>query len=113
MALIQREYPPREQTLQLIRDSLTGWYNQTRAAYDNAVMLVWRNPFGLTPQEVFDTIGKDGAALVEYLQTVVKSLNDIGIEREPIAQPVPTDKEAKSNPDGSITVSDKAAPKEG
>lgn len=105
MAIIECEYEPTEHTLRLIKDSLTGWYNQTKAAYNNTIMLIWENPRGLTPQEVFDVIGKDGALLLAYLNSVVKSLNDIGIEEKPFADPVPNDKETKANPDGTVTVS--------
>ena len=59
------EPTPAERTAQILRDECEGLKNHARASYENILRMVWCNPWGLSPQDVFDVLGKRGAALLK------------------------------------------------
>lgn len=62
---------PEQQTLLQIRDSAFGARAVMLAAVNNCEALVWKNPYGLSPQQVFDALGVAGADLVSMKAAVV------------------------------------------
>jgi len=95
-----------EQTLQLLRDSVAGSYNQLRAAFNNACQLVWENPYKMTPAEVLAALGTDAAALFAYSNAVVGLLNTAAAETgEPVITAVVPDGVTYTlNADGTVTL---------
>lgn len=106
MALIEREVSPNETTLRTLRNLLTGWVNQTKAVQDHVRQLVWVNQYGLSPQEVFDLLARDGKELITLADMLGVAIETAG-EVKPVF--VPVEKELKENPDGTITVAVKKA----
>jgi len=74
---------------------LIGSYNDIR-------QMVWNNRQGLTPQEVFDALGTNGAELFQLSGLLVTTVNTAKPDTLDAAQPY----EFTINPDGTVTVGD-------
>lgn len=77
---------------------LVGSYNDIR-------QMAWENRAGLTPQEVFDAIGANGAELFQLSALLVNTVNTAKPDTLDSSQPY----EFTINPDGTVTVGDKVA----
>lgn len=63
-----------ERTAQILRDSLEGGRNVIRASLENVERMIWANPFGLSPQEVFDILGTRAGPLLALKATLLPIL---------------------------------------
>ena len=106
MALINPAYSPEESTQRLIIDSLSGWYNQTKATLDNVSMLVWQTPFDLEPQAVFSLLGKEGVNMLDYAEKI-KLVLEGTLPENAVDEFIPAEVDAKRNEDGTVIVSAK------
>lgn len=97
---------PQEQTLQLLKNNIAGSYQQLRASFNSAVMLIWQNPYGLSPQEVLDLLGTNAYSVFAYSNAVVTLLNQAATEtgETVITNVVPVGVTYTVNVDGSITL---------
>lgn len=64
------------------------------------LVLVWENPDGLSPQEVFDSLGTDAGAYLNVARKTIALLN----EELPGTLPEETPKPVTINDDGTVTV---------
>lgn len=105
MALIEITPNPTSQTRQLIRDGIQGWFNFTRACYDNIQNLIWENPFGLTPQQAFDSLGIDATELLVYAGEIEALFARRAPEGGELVSKRPEGVTITPNQDGTVTVS--------
>jgi hypothetical protein len=103
MALIETTIDPRVQTGRLIRDAFTGCANLMRMTMDNVEHLVWENPYGLAPQEVFDLLGPDAAQMVVYRETFLPMLQQV-FGADQIVSKRPKDAALTVDPSGTVKV---------
>lgn len=94
-----------QRTLQFLQDSLHGSLNTLRAAFDNGQMLVWENPYGLTPQEVFTALGENAGAMVAVSNATIAYINALAPEEKHIASKKPAETVLTVNEDGTVTLS--------
>ena len=78
-------------------------YQGLISSYNDIRTAVWENPAGLTPQEVFDALGTDGAELFQLSALLVNTVNSAKPDTLSGDQPY----EFTVNPDGSVTVGNK------
>lgn len=93
-----------QKTGQLLRDSLHGARAVMRSALENTEMLIWRNPFGLEPQAVFDLLGTNAGPLLA-LKAAVLPLLDAAFPGEVVDRLKPDGVTLTVNDDGTVTVS--------
>lgn len=96
---------PAEQTAQWISSAFAGCKSTIVATWNNLEQLVWRNPHGLTPQEVFDVLGSDGAAVVAWRNWLLPALQnspDLVNQWSDLRPPAAV---VTINPDHTVTVS--------
>jgi len=106
--LINNEPTPQEQTKNSLGSSLSNGYGTLLGSFNHGQCCVWQNPFGLTPQEVFDLYGKKAAKL---LAVSVATINYLNYARAFLRNPGEVIKSLKPagttltvNPDGTVTV---------
>lgn len=56
---------PATKTLLQLRDSAVGARQVMLAAVDNCEALIWKNPYGLKPEQVFAVLGSAGAEVLQ------------------------------------------------
>jgi hypothetical protein len=78
---------PEQWTEEQLTNTFVGAFAQMKGAFENAQMLVWNNPQGLTPQQVFDRYGTRAYGLLvlseatrTYLNQARQFLADPGAE---------------------------------
>ena len=107
--LIDNDPTAVERTRQTVLDAVMGLYYMNRATYDNLQILTWNNPYGLTPQQVFDAYGNKAAALVAIVTSMVTLNTTIsGKIKTPAAALVslnPAGVTVVVNADGTVTLS--------
>lgn len=97
--------PTAEQwTAQILRDECEGLRNHARASYENILSVVWRNPRGLTPQQVFTVLGHRGAAMLKAKELFGAMLAE-AFPANPPSDPKPKSAELTVSEDGTVTVS--------
>ena len=101
---------PGEQTAADIRAAITRLQQQQRFSrqqvgitLNRGAQLVWRNGRGLSPQQVFDSLGTDAAALLAFAADIraFVAAHDPG---NPIADPKPDGVTIAANADGTVTI---------
>lgn len=96
---------PATQTVRLIQDTLSGSLNQMRAAFDNGQMLVWANPYGLTPQQVLDALGTDAAVVFAASMAAEACINRPEVpEAKWVHGLMPAEVAPTINQDGTVTL---------
>ena len=89
-----------EKTRDLLVRSMQSLFSNMRAVYVNNYRMVWQNPDGLTPQEVFDGFGE---AAVEFFSTSLSLYRYLNmVVSDSLDLPAPY--ELTANADGTITV---------
>ena len=96
---------PEQQTARILADTLDGAKNVNRSALDNALLMIWSNPYGLTPQQVFNILGTRAAALLQ-LKALIVPLLEAAFPGEPISDPKPANVNLVTNEDGTVTVTE-------
>lgn len=71
-------------------------------SYNDLSKMVWHNPQGLTPQQVFDSLGTNAAELFELSALLVQTVNTAKPGTLDPAQPY----EYTVNEDGTVTAGD-------
>jgi hypothetical protein len=97
---------PKEQTRQMLINACIGWYNSTVPMVENIRMMIWKNPYGLAPQDVMDIMGKDTVKSLDAIQGVMDLLGTT-VPEKPIDALIPADADVKTNPDGTVVVTAK------
>ena len=87
--LLDFDISPAEQTLDIIRSGARGCLQQIKASVTNCGSLVWQNPFGLSPQGVFDVLDTQGEVLVNLLVTLRTAHNSTVAEAHHIGPLLP------------------------
>lgn len=90
-------------TARMILDSIVGAKNTLRSAWGNANALIWQNPYGLTPQQVFDALGTKAGLLLALSQQIVPLLEAADAEELPVLRPEGV--VITVNQDGTVTLS--------
>lgn len=99
---------PESVTQRTLTDFLTNAINSMRAASDSAQRIVWQNPWGLTPQQVFDVLGTSAGPTTQLWYGLAQLVNGAGITEN--GQPVqvtglmPAGTTLTFNVDGTVTV---------
>ena len=88
-----------------LRNALAGSYNQMRAAFISTDKLIWENPFGLTPQDVFTSLGRRGESVVNHLTALRQAVNATAPVGSGVASSKPGGVTVTLNPDGTVTLS--------
>lgn len=101
MALIANELDAETQTLRLLQDDATGFFNHGCAAFENMYRLVWNNPRGLSPQQVLNLLGVEAAKLFVLSYKLGELLNEAGAK---INNAVPEGVTYVANADGTVTI---------
>lgn len=70
--------------------------------YEELKTIVWENPQGLTPQQVFDSLGTSAGELFQLSAVLVQTVNTVQPNTLDAAQPY----QFTVNPDGTVTVGD-------
>ncbi len=104
MALIDFDISPAEQTLDIIRSGARGCLQQIKASVENSKSVVWQNPFGLSPQEVFDALDTQGKVLVDLLATLRTAHNSVVPAAHHIGALLPDGMTVTFNAEGKGTV---------
>ena len=98
-------------TERTLADTLAGCIASMRAAFDNAQRLVWQNPWGLTPQQVFDVMGATALQQVALAGGLAQLINGSGVLENgtpiQVVGLMPADKDMQFNQGGTVTVVDK------
>jgi hypothetical protein len=103
--IIEFTTPSADGTLRLLRDATTGCFHHMRSTFTNCDSLVWANPYGLTPQQVFDAIGARAAGLVDFLTRVAVAINALAPLELRIASSKPAGVVLVVNGNGTVTLS--------
>lgn len=90
-------------TARMILDGIVGAKNTLRGAWGNANALIWQNPYGLTPQQVFDALGTKAGLLLALSQQIVPLLEAADAEELPVLRPEGV--VITVNQDGTVTLS--------
>jgi len=103
----QERTPPtteqkQQQTVLRIQRQATHLFSQMGQTYEGIKQSVWGNQQGLTPQEVFDALGTNGAELFQLSALLVQAVNAAKPDTLDPAQPY----EFTINEDGTVTVGD-------
>ena len=106
MALIDFDPTAEEQTLNIIKSGVRGSLSQTKSSIEHAMSIVGENPFGLTPQEVFDVLGTQGLTLVNILMTLRTAFNSVAPSAHDIGALIPDGKTVSFDGEGNGTVGD-------
>jgi len=106
MALIEFDISPKDETLDILRKGARGCLAQMKASVENAISIVWQNPHGLTPQEVFDVLDTQGKTLVNFLTTLRTTYNGIAPTAHDIGALTPAGKTVSFDGEGRGTVED-------
>lgn len=96
---------PQEQTAHALRNIVVGGLNFLRATYDNGQQMVWQNPYGLTPQEVFDCLGADSGELVRISDALGDFINTFAPEDQQVGSKKPSVVVLTINADGTVVLS--------
>lgn len=91
MALIEPDISPQERTLSTLRSAIAGAYNIVAATVENCRMIVNANPWGLSPQAVFDLLADDGKELQQYTDAMGVLLNVNPAKAEEFTSITPVD----------------------
>lgn len=109
MALIKTHPSAQEATINTIHDSLTSTFQHLKSGWENTYNLIWHNPHGLTPKQVFELIGTDAAMLFafsydtgELINQAAAMLADSGTEG--VNNSIPEGVAYTVNADGSVTI---------
>lgn len=92
-----------ERTAALMRDEIAGLSNHIRASYENLLRTIWQNPYGLSPQDVFDVLGNRGAAFVRARGLFEQLLTE-AFPANPPSDPKPKYAVLQVNEDGTVAV---------
>ena len=92
-----------ERVAKRIKQEATNLFTGMAGTYQTLKQIVWENPAGLTPQEVFDALGSDSAQLFQLSALLVQTVNAAQPGTLDPAQPY----NFTINPDGTVTVGDK------
>lgn len=84
---------------QIEKDAYEAFSTLTKT-YEKIYKRVWENHLGLTPQEVFDSLGPQGAELFQLSALLVQTVNTAQPGAIQPAQPY----EFTINPDGTVTI---------
>lgn len=95
---------PEQKTILQIRDSAIGARNVMLAAVNNCEALIWTNPYGLTPQEVFTALGTAGKDLLAVKAAVLPIFAAAGGEQP--RQLKPEGVTLSADDDGNVTISE-------
>ena len=85
-----------------IKDAVTNNFNQLKSTHESLVKLVFDNRFGLTPQQVFDSLGTEAGKLVALSQALMTFMSSVSGEEVTFTPPV----SYTVNEDGTITVNE-------
>ena len=104
MSIIVTEVDGATRTKQLLQDAATGFYNQIHATLNNYKLLVFNNPYGLTPQEVLNILDKDAVEMFVIAEKTITLFNDITKDesKQIDATFQPKDQTYKVNVDGTV-----------
>ncbi len=103
--IIDFENDPVADTQQTLRSAANGCFNTMRASYINADDVVWNNPYGLTPAEVFAAMGAMGGSLVSFLTQVKNAVNAAAPASHDVTSSKPAEVVVTINGDGTVTLS--------
>ena len=108
MSLIdKRDGTPEQKTVDSLSGICTQVYHMVKGSQKAAADLVWKNQFGLTPQQVFNALGPDGAPLCAFSSNILELLALTG---DDVSSPVPEGVTLTINPNGIVTVNEAPAP---
>lgn len=104
MLITNKPPPPPKEALQSVlknglTESVNNLFEQMKLTFADGMRMVWANPDGLTPQEVFDAFGTDAAELVRLAQILKDAVNKAVPGTFPTTAP-----DFTINKDGTITV---------
>lgn len=102
--LIDFDISPAEQTLDIIRSGARGCLQQIKASVTNCGSIVWTNPMGLTPQEVFDVLDTQGEVLITLLTTLRTAHNAVVPKAHDIGALLPEGVTISYDAEGRVTV---------
>lgn len=71
MGLIVTEPSPSIETVNILTNTLTGWFNHTKGVLDSIQQYIWHNPYGLTPNEVINLLDSSGADWLLYRNKMI------------------------------------------
>jgi hypothetical protein len=103
--IIDFESDPVADTQQTLRSAANGCFNVMRSGYVNADTVVWNNPYGLTPAEVFAAMGTKGGSLVSFLTQVKNTVNAVAPASHDVESSKPAEVNVTINGDGTVTLS--------
>lgn len=106
MAFIDFDVSPADETLGILSSGVRGCLFQMKATVDNALSIVWQNPYGLTPQEVFDVLDTHGETWAGLMQKLKTTYNSVAPSNHDIGDLVPADKTLTFDGTGKGTVGD-------
>jgi hypothetical protein len=89
----------------MIVDTLEGAKNVNRAALENVERMIWQNPYGMTPQQVFDLLGTRAAGLLSLKDAILPML-DLAFPNEVVDRLKPQSVMLTVNADGTVTVAE-------
>lgn len=96
-------------TVMHVRHAARVAHNTVASSLDSIKAFVWSNPYGLTPQQVMDALGKDAAEIDIYVKPLVMCRDAVNDSKQETW--IPADKTIKANVDGTVTISEKLAEK--
>ena len=111
LRLVDLAPDPIEKTRLQLPSVSTGMYYSIWGHLENFRCWVWKNPQGLTPQQVFDLVGSDEPLTVG--NAIVALLRQLSRGAESVESFVPEDLTATVNEDKTVTITNEIIPARG
>ena len=108
LKLVDLSPDPTEKTRLQLPSISTGMYHSIWGHLENFRSWVWKNPQGLTPQQVFDIVGSDEPLTVG--NAIVALLVQLSGDAQSVESFVPENLTAKVNVDGTVSITNRVVP---
>ena len=95
---------PQEQTLVRLRKIMVGGMEAIIANFYEGQRMFWMNPFGLSPQQVFDLLATQATGSISLSDSTIAFINAFAPEENRVASLKPEGATLTIEADGRVTV---------